>query len=328
MAKHYLILAAYLVQFIRCIVPSEYVEVPFQKYSVVFTTTEQTFDQEAFPMMLHGQVFECYLPNKMNISSSRPLTYREMHRVSDNLDMMHCLAARKNKWMYLICPQSIYKINTFNWSIVHNIGRKWKDALETKSLEGYWERGDKNFLVRSYTNGNYCSEGNRNFSTKVRFFCRQSSEESVLDVQMLSPCEHSVHVSTPRVCSGNDFESQTGHSIYCRSPVDAKDLVVKHDKKVSSPDSRQAFGANLLSKKADGDIFFLANVPSHQNSEDRDKNKQKTDRIKDKIRKNKEYHAPEIISATMGVEFDYNVMPKNRSMFMNNYYIIVIDDKY
>lgn len=326
MAQHYLILAAYLVQFIRCVVPSEYVEVPFQKYSVVFTTAEQTFSQKQFRMMLHGQVFECYLPNKMNTSSTRPLTYRNMHRVSDNLDMMPCLAAKKNKWIYLICSHSIHKISTFNWSIVHNIGRKWKDALETKSLEGYWEKGEKNFLVRSYTNGNYCSEGNRNFSTKVRFFCRQSSEEHVLDVQVLSPCEHSVHVYTPRVCSGNDFESKTGHSIYCRSPIDAKDLVVKNDKNVSLPDSRQAFGANLLSKKAAGDIFFVANVPSHQNSEDRDKKKQKTNRIRDENRKNKEYRAPEIISSTMGIEFDSNVMPKNRSMFMENYYI-VIDDK-
>ncbi|KAF8768018.1 hypothetical protein HNY73_020882 [Argiope bruennichi] len=290
---------------------AEYIEAPFQKYSVMLTQEKlRNFPSEPFPMVMFGEKFLCELPSEEEILFARNIIYPDVSVLTERINAMPCLLWRQMQWTYIVCPHFIYQFHNRNFSRTI-LGMQYADSYKNKNLEGFWGKGEQTFHTRHFTGEGNCGASKEEIRTIVWYFCRQSKEESIVYLQQISSCMYEIRIFTPRVCSGFDFESPTGHELYCYAEKDAMALFMANKDKMESPRYSLSYDFLDSAKGFRGDIFFVIDANIKVNKES---SKESPSLNAEEIcAKKSEYRADEIMSASMGVPFNFSVDPLNDS---------------
>ncbi|GBN28873.1 hypothetical protein AVEN_120160-1 [Araneus ventricosus] len=262
-------------------------------------------------MVMFGEKFLCDLPSEEEILFARNIIYPDISVLTERINAMPCILFRQSRWTFLVCPHIIYRIHNRNFT--RNIlGIRYTDNYKEKNLEGFWGKGKQTFFMRHFIGKKICGTSNEDIQTIVWYFCRQSKEEDVFFLQQISSCKYEIRIFTPRVCSGFNFESATGHQLHCYAGKDAMALVLANEDRIESP--RYSLSSDFLDspKGFKGDAFFVVNANIRLNSES---NYEKASglNVEEICEKKSAYRADEIMSASMGVPFNFSEDSQNES---------------
>ncbi|GFT16521.1 uncharacterized protein NPIL_665391 [Nephila pilipes] len=281
----------------------------------MFSSTEEKGIncEEHSPMVLLDETFTCCLPSDQELLFKRNYTKPKSYVFTERVNNMPCLMKRQGDWAYVVCSHIIFQIHNLRYKRF-SLGLRSTDHFITKKLQGFTEKGKQTYFIRHFKNGSVCGSFGEQIETYVRYVCRQCKEEAIFSVQQITQCRYEIHIYSPRVCSGLNFESFTGYSIKCCSKIDAMSLVMATAGQSPSANYGQYFRFETPKPKdIGGDIFFVygANI-----------------RPIEPFSHNKaifsfkklEYRAEEIISASMGVQYDFSVDPQDKfegNLFIN-----------
>ncbi|GIX92384.1 uncharacterized protein CEXT_305381 [Caerostris extrusa] len=260
-------------------------------------------------MILLGEKFICHLPSEEELLIHQSFTYPDEGQMAARINAMPCLLWTRKDWTYIVCPYYVFQIHNQRY-VRNNLGTQYTDHYVKKKLQGFWGETEQTYFTRNFANGSACGLFGDHLATNIRFFCRQSKDEGIFFVQRITPCMYEIHIYTPRVCTGLNFESITGHSVQCHSNTDAMALVLAKMDHAWPTEHKQIFEFQAKVPKNDiKSIFFImnSNIPPN------DMKKPPILPSKKFCKKSLTYRAEEILSASMGIPFDFSVAPQNRS---------------
>ncbi|GFR18173.1 uncharacterized protein TNCT_655071 [Trichonephila clavata] len=291
---------------------AEYVEVPFQKYSVVFSHEHEGENcGENLPMVLFNKIFMCCLPSGRELLFKQNYTYPNVNVFAEKVNNMPCLMKKQGDLRYVVCSHIIFQIHNHR-NTYFSLGLRRSDRFIKKKLQGFTEKGEQTYLVRHFTNGSVCGSFGKQIETDVRYVCRQSKEETIFTVHLITPCKYEFHIYSPRICLNINFESSTGYSIKCSSKLDAMALVLaKTDENLPDKHSQYFKFEAMSPKNLGGDIFFVSGA-SMEPIEPHLYNKADLSFKKELCENKLYYRAEEIMSATMGMPYNFSVDPQDK----------------
>ncbi|GFY64873.1 uncharacterized protein TNIN_25101 [Trichonephila inaurata madagascariensis] len=291
---------------------AEYVEVPFQKYGVVFSHEHESENcGEKLPMVLFNKTFMCCLPSGREPLFKENYIYSDVNVFAEKVNNMPCLMKKQGDLRYVVCSHIIFQIHSYR-NTYFSLGLRQSDRFVKKKLQGFMENGEQTYLVRHFTNGSVCGSFGEQIETDVRYVCRQSKEETIFSVQLITPCKYEIYIYSPRICLGINFESSTGYSIKCSSKLDAMALVLAEADETLPAKHSQYFKFEAMTPKTlGGDIFFVSGA-SMEPIEPHIYNKVDPSFKKELCENKLDYRAEEIMSATMGIPYNFSVDPQDK----------------
>lgn len=132
---------------------------------------------------------------------------------------------------------SLYSLGVYNHSYFH------------KEKIGSFSEKDQMYFTEVYVNGTLCDATGLPRTSEIRYVCRLSEEEQLVNVEEISSCKYVFYVYTYRVCLlyGHEFENVFQHPIYCER--EGKENVKNLVKKLGTADILTSFTKPQLLKK-------------------------------------------------------------------------------
>lgn len=206
-----------------------YEEGTFFKYEVLFDNDIEVPNisekKDEFHVLLNGSWFKCSFYSEKSLYN--------LYNPRPNKDYFSALTKSINKllnvstieWSYFIFPgynilpvdrifqrhnhdiHSLYSLGVYNHSYFH------------KEKIGNFSEKEQMYFTEVYVNGTLCKATGLPRTSEIRYVCRLSEKEELVNVVEISSCKYVFYVHTFRVCLlyGSGFENVFQHPIYCES---------------------------------------------------------------------------------------------------------------
>lgn len=199
-----------------------YEEGTFFKYHVKFDSDTEvpnlSEEKDELHVLLNGSRFKCSFYSENSLHN--------LYNPNTNKDIFSLLVKTINKplklselyWKYIIFPGlKIFQLHENYFFNLYSLGAYNHSYFHKKNISSFSEK-QQMYFTEVYVNGTLCDITGLRRITEIRYVCRLSEEEELVNVVEVSICRYVFYVYTFRICLAYGFGFQNVfHPIYCEN---------------------------------------------------------------------------------------------------------------
>lgn len=206
-----------------------YEEGTFFKYEILFDNDTEVPNlsekKDEVHVLLNGLRFKCSFYSEKSLHN--------LYNPKPNKDYFSMLTKTIRKrlnvsgkeWAYFINPgynslpdYHIFQVHKRDFDITYSLG-VYNHSYFHKEKIGNFSEKEQVYFTEVYVNGTLCDVTGLPRTSEIRYVCRLSENEQLVNVVEISSCEYVFYIYTFRVCLlyGSEFENAFQHPIYCES---------------------------------------------------------------------------------------------------------------